>query len=248
MRDAPTHPIPLGLRLGVLAVGLGLSMGIYTTVNLAVSETAPTRVLPSMLDSLVPFCAEAMLVYGGIYALALSPLCLLADRRVLMRGAAAYAILLLAAVPFWILWPVTVPRSPVPVHDVWTWGVAFMRFIDPPANCFPSMHVGETVLAALLCWRLDRQTGVVVGILAALVWWSTLALDQHWFVDGLFGAGLAMAAEAICFRWRPMPKEAWQRSSRWNLLWPVGLYLAMFLSAAVPWWLGLATPADVGAG
>jgi membrane-associated phospholipid phosphatase len=204
--------------------------------------------LPTGVDELVPFSTESVLVYGGIYALALTPLCLLRDRQVLLRSAAAYGLLLLAAVPWWFLMPVTVPRVPVPVDDVLSWGVAFVRYFDPPANCFPSMHVGETVLAALICWRLDRSTGAVVGLLAGLVWWSTLALDQHWFVDGLFGAGLAVLVDALCFRWRPLPRESWSRLSRWNLLWCLALYLAQFVVAAAPWWLGVTAPANIGAG
>jgi membrane-associated phospholipid phosphatase len=221
-------------------------MGIYTGVNYAVAETAPTRVLPTMIDTAVPFCAEAMLIYGGIYALALSPLCLLADRRMLLRGALAYVVLLGSALPFWVFWPVTVPREPVPVHDLWTWAVAFMRYVDPPANCFPSMHVGETVLAALMCWRMDRTTGVLVGVLAALVWWSTLALDQHWFVDGLFGAVLAIVADAVAFRWRPLPRAAFARQSRKHLLWAAGLFVLQFVTVAIPWWFDIATPIRPG--
>ena len=223
-------------------------MGLYTVVNFALAETAPTRTLPTAIDNLVPFCAEAMVLYGGIYALALTPLCLLADRRVLMRGALAYGVLLLSALPFWVFWPVTVPRDPVPVHDLWTWGVAFMRFVDPPANCFPSMHVGETVLASLLCWRVDRATGTVVGILAVMVWWSTIALQQHWFLDGLFGAALAVGADTLVFRWRALPAAAYTRQSRWALLWAGGLYLAQFLILACPWWLGLDTLLPIDAG
>jgi len=247
MRSDPAHAIHPAFRLSILAAGMGLSVGVYTVVNQAVSQTAPDRVLPTAIDTLVPFCAESMLIYGTIYALALVPLCLVNDRRVLMRSAAAYAILLLSAVPWWILWPVTVPRESVPVDGLFTWAVAIMRFIDPPANCFPSMHVGETVLAALICWRLDRVTGAVVSVMVALVWWSTLALDQHWFLDGLLGAGLAVVAEAVCFRWRPLPPSAWSRTSRWNLLWSVALYLLQFSVMAVPWWFDLATPADIGA-
>ena len=148
MEASTIQPVSPTLRLGVLLGGVTLAMGVYTGVNYAVAETTPTRMLPSVIDDQIPFIAEAMLVYGGIYALALTPLCLLADRRVLARGALAYAILLGAALPVWVLWPVTVPREPIVVDDLWSWAVAFMRYVDPPANCFPSMHVGETVLAA----------------------------------------------------------------------------------------------------
>lgn len=242
MESSTIQPVPPTLRLGVLLGGVALAMGIYTGVNYAVAETTPTRILPTIVDEQIPFIAEAMLVYGGIYALALTPLCLLADRRVLARGALAYAILLGAALPVWVLWPVTVPREPIVVDDLWSWAVAFMRYVDPPANCFPSMHVGETVLAALMCWRMDRITGSIVGVFAGLVWWSTMALDQHWFVDGLFGATLAIVADAVAFRWRPLPRTAFARLSRWHLLWAAGLYWVQFVIVATPWWLDIDTP------
>jgi membrane-associated phospholipid phosphatase len=241
------HAVSRTLRLGALVVAAGGSVATYTAINLMMAQTEITRVLPTFIDDLAPFQPATVVIYLGIYSLALSPVCLLTDRRVLFRGMTAYILLLLAGVPFWLFWPVTVPRSPVPVTDLFTWGVALMRWIDPPANCFPSMHVAETILATLLCWRFDRATGVVVGILAALVWWSTLALDQHWFLDGLFGALLAVGIDALCFRWRPLPAEAFRRLSRWYLAWPAALYVAQFLACAIPYWFDLATPADIGA-
>ncbi len=248
LQPSTSSAVRPGLRIGILLVGMSLSVGVYSAINTWVDSHLSPRMLPTPIDDLVPFVTASVLAYGGIYALALTPLCLLQDRRVLMRSAAAYGVLLASAVPWWFLFPVTVPRTPVPVEDVLSWGVAFVRYFDPPTNCFPSMHVGETVLAALICWRLDRPTGAAVALLTLLVWWSTLALDQHWFVDGLFGAGLAVVVDAICFRWRPLPPEAWNRMSRWYLLWAVALYLAQFVTAAAPWWLGLATPAALGAG
>lgn len=243
----PSFHVTPGLRWGMLAACLGSSVGTYTLINLAMEGSTEARQLPTLLDSMVPLSPPAVAVYLGIYALAVTPVCLVADRRVLLRGAGAYATLLLAGVPFWVLWPVTVPREPLPVVDLWTWGVALMRFVDPPLNCFPSMHVGETVIATLLSWRLDRWVGLGVGVMAGLVWWSTLALDQHWFVDGLFGAGLAVAVDAVWFRLRPLPSAAWARRSRTFVLAAVALYAVQFALAAAPWLLGLATPADVGA-
>ena len=241
------HAVSGTLRWKLLAGGLGVSVSIYSVVNLWMASRQPTRVLPTFVDDLVPFYAPSVAIYLGIYALAVAPICIIIDKRAVYRGAAAYATLLLAGVPFWILWPVTVPRSAVPVHDLWTWGVAVTRWVDPPANCFPSMHVAETVLAALICTRLDRLVGVVVGVLAALVWWSTMALGQHWFIDGLAGALLAVAAYLVWFRWLPLPADACRARSRWYLLWAVLLYAVQFVVAAAPWWSGLATPEDIGA-
>ena len=242
---APTS-VPLAVRFGYLVAGLGLSVGIYTSVNLWMAQEIPDRVFPTLIDDWVPFYAPTVIIYLGIYALAIAPVCILNDVRVLQRGAGAYATLLLSAVPIWVLWPVTVPRETVPVHDLFTWGVALMRFIDPPVNCLPSMHVGETILATLLCWRLDRRAGVGIGILTALVWWSTLALDQHWFVDGLSGAILAWVSYKLWFDVRPLPAVAWRALPLTHFVWALGLYIIQFLAAALPWWLGLATAEDVG--
>jgi len=245
---APAHqPVSTQLRWGLLFASLIGSVGTYTAINYTMAADAMARELPVALDHIVPFYAPSVVVYLGIYALAVVPVCIVDDRRVLLRGAGAYATLLACGVPFWLLWPVTVPRSPIPVTDLWTWGVALMRWVDPPLNCFPSMHVGETVLAALLCWRLDRGVAVVVGILAAMVWWSTLALDQHWFVDGLSGAVFAVGAYFLWFRARPLPTTAWRTRSRWFLLGAVALYILQFAAAALPWLSGVATAADVGA-
>ena len=241
------HAVGPALRLGALGAGLLVSLVVYTTINLTMADTLPTRVLPTAIDGWVPFQPAWIVVYLGIYALAITPACLLTDRRYLARGALAYLLLLLSGVPFWVFWPVTVPRSPVPVTDLFTWGVALMRFVDPPANCLPSMHVGETVLAALLVWPLHRRAGLVIAGLAAMVWWSTLALDQHWFVDGLAVAIAAVGAWFVAFRVRPLPESAHgARSLRW-LAWAGLLYAAQFLAAALPWWLSLVPPEAIGA-
>lgn len=218
------------------------SVGTYGLINAWVARTPIDRTLPTAVDALVPFEPRAIFLYGSIYGAALAPACLVQDRRLLLRGLAAYGALLLAGVPFWLLWPVTVPREPVPVTDLATWGVALMRWLDPPANCFPSMHVGEPVLAAVLCGAMHRRLGLVLALLALGVWWSTLALDQHWFVDGLAGALIALTAGTLALRWRPLPPEALHPRPLRHLGWAAACYLTLFLTAAVPWWLGLVGP------
>ncbi len=244
---AAPHRLTLPARLGILALAMLGSVAVYTGINLAMAAQPLVRTLPTAVDAWVGFTPAAVLLYLGIYAIAATPACLVADRRLLLRGVLAYGLLLLSGVPFWLLWPVTVPRSPVPVTDLFTWGVALMRWIDPPANCFPSMHVGETVLAAILCGALDRRVGAAIGALALGVWWSTMALDQHWFLDGLAGALVAAAVGLGVLRIRPLPPGAFVALPLRNLWWAVALYALQFLAAALPWWLGLVGPADVGA-
>jgi membrane-associated phospholipid phosphatase len=132
------------------------------------------------------------------------------------------------------------PRDPVVVTDLFSWGLALMRSLDPPTNCFPSMHVAESWFAAFLVLRCDRSRGRVMVVGALLSWWSTMAVDQRWFLDGLAGLSVALIADTVAFRLRPLPAQALRAGPRRRPIWVVLLYGLVFILAALPWWLGQA--------
>jgi len=243
----PLMKLTMMRRMVVLTTTVLVSVGLYSIINHFLVPREVSRTLETSIDTMVPFNPNGMFFYGGIYAVALSPACLVLDRRLLMRCALGFGILLALAVPFWLLWPVTVPRSPLEGDGLLLWGVAFVRWADPPMNCFPSMHVGETVLAAYFCARMDRRVGIAVGLFAAGVWWSTMAIDQHWFVDGLVGAGLALGVGHAVLAVRPLPRVAFTAASPVRMLWAFALYVTMFTALALPWWMGWATAGDLRA-
>ncbi len=231
--DAPIHG---GHRV---AVGLGVALSFffaYGGVNLLQFRSATLHTLPLPIDDRVPLSPPWVVAYLWLFAQVWAPLVIVTERRVLRQGVLAFTFLVAAGMPFWILWPVTVPREPVPITDLWTYGLTLTRVIDPPANCFPSMHVAESCLAALLVRRHDRPVGDVLLLCTALIWYSTMALDQHWFVDGAAGVALALLADRWFFR--PLPAALFRsKSRRWHLLW-IGIYVALFTLAASGWWLG----------
>jgi membrane-associated phospholipid phosphatase len=66
---------------------------------------------------------------------------------------------------------------------------------DPPANTFPSVHVGHSVLLALaLSHHLPRHRSDAMMLWASLITASTLTTKQHYLIDL---AGGVVAAEAI---------------------------------------------------
>jgi membrane-associated phospholipid phosphatase len=66
---------------------------------------------------------------------------------------------------------------------------------DPPANTFPSLHVGHSMLLALaLSHHLPRQRSDALMLWASLITASTLTTKQHYLIDL---AGGVVAAEAI---------------------------------------------------
>jgi membrane-associated phospholipid phosphatase len=233
------------LRVGGALVVLLYAVYSGTGIWMA-SSGRPLYTLATPLD-VVPFTPWASLAYLWLFPQVLAPLVVIQDRRVLRRAAGAYAFLIACGLPFWLVFPVTVPRSPVPVTDLGSWGLALTRFIDPPTNCFPSMHVAESVLAAVLVARHDRLVGRLLYGTAAVVTWSTMALGQHWAADALFGAALALVADHLFFTRRPLPPHATPAAPRWHHLFWVAVYVLLFAGASVPYWAGLLTPADLGA-
>lgn len=57
-------------------------------------------------------------------------------------------------------------------------------------GAFPSLHVGQTFLAALFAWNY-RSLRIVATVFFGLVFLSSVYLDHHYIVDGIAGAALA---------------------------------------------------------
>ncbi len=146
--------------VAVLVIGIGVCT-LYGAIG-AYTARGPFYQLETALDRSVPLQPAWVLVYLMIFFLAAAPLASIRDRRVLARTIGAYLTLYATAVPLWLWFPVTVPRPALPIVDLWTYGVALTRFIDPPSNCMPSMHVALSVMAALVVRRLDRAMGWVL--------------------------------------------------------------------------------------
>lgn len=117
-----------------------------------------------------------------------------AIRRLFTSFLAAYLI----GLPFFLFFP---------VKEAWAADLG-IRFLIPdvyPAfeqqfrqfsaldNCFPSMHTGLSVLAALVAWRQGyRRWGMLLSVIAGLVMLSTLYLGVHSILDMVAGTLLAM--------------------------------------------------------
>jgi membrane-associated phospholipid phosphatase len=60
---------------------------------------------------------------------------------------------------------------------------------------FPSLHGGYPVLLFMILWRERRASWLAaVAVYGAAMWASTVVLNQHYVVDLVAGAGVAVAA------------------------------------------------------
>ena len=194
--------------------------------------------VPTAIDAWIGLIPASVLVYGLLYPQVVTPLLLVVKRHMLVRAGIAYMVVIAAGLPFWLLWPVGMERSELPVTDLFSYGVALIRWIDPPVNCFPSMHVAETYFAAFLTLRLNRRIGRLMIPVATAIWWSTLALDQHWFLDGLAGLGLAFVVDRIAFGSKTLTADDFESLGPRRLLGSLAFYIFLFGLFAAPYLFG----------
>lgn len=191
----------VGLMGGLMA--LYLAVGWLRIRGGTVPAMAPTRV-----DEWVPFSLAWLPVYLFMLPMSWAPVCAAADKRIVRRWIVGVVLMYAVSVPVWLFWPVTVPRVPVAGGGFWVFILDLMRATDPPINCLPSMHVAVATFAALLVRQVDRAVGTTLLLTMPLIWYATMALDQHWFVDGLAGMLLALGATRTTSWIVPAPLSA----------------------------------------
>ena len=120
-----------------------------------------------------------------------------------------------------IVLPTEITRPEVSGSGFFEWGTRFMYTIDKPINLFPSIHCLESWLCFRGAMMLKRKNGCYIaaqGILAVLVFASTVLIKQHFFVDILGGIlvceiGLFLATK--CKMWRFFNKVQTPSAKKW---------------------------------
>jgi len=146
----------------------------------------------SFIDNAAGYTPWALPIYLSHFLFLPLALMSLRSYPVFLRALKSMAIASSLACVIFLIYPTTFPRvdsSP------------FLRFIDTPANCFPSLHVA---LACIAAWSL-RADGVrwapFGAFWAVSIAVSTVLVKQHYAVD-LVG-GLLLAACAVFLVSRP---------------------------------------------
>ena len=196
--------------------------------------------LSSTLDRLIPLVPAWAYVYGAIYSVAVVPLFIVRDARVLRRVALGFmAINLLAGLVF-LAFPTRMERPEwvgLPAGSFTQWSMGLIYALDPPVNCLPSLHVANAFYVGSVARSFDRRVGRFMFALAFLIAFSTLLVKQHYLLDVVSGAllGCGIARLAI-------PRAGWSQDTElpaWHSwLWIPGFYFLYFACAAVAYLAG----------
>jgi membrane-associated phospholipid phosphatase len=157
------------------------------------------------LDRAIPLEPAWMLVYGSLYIfVVVLPLLVVRERTLIRRALRAYLLVMALSYAVFLMYPTSAPRpDAVSGEGFAPWTLRIMYDIDPPYNCFPSLHVAYAFVSALACFRVHRRLGRAAVAWAALISVSTLFTKQHYALDVIAGAAAAGLAYVLFLRHHP---------------------------------------------
>ncbi len=167
----------------------------------------PVHAPLTALDLAIPVAPAWTLVYASLCLSVVLPLLVVRERKLLRRTMLALLAVMSVGYAGFLVYPTIGPRPvAVPGSGFAAWGLRLTYALDSRYNCFPSLHVAYSFVAALACHRVNRRVGLLAVLWASLVGVSTLFTKQHYVVDVLAGAAMGIAASAAILR--GYPREA----------------------------------------
>lgn len=167
------------------------------------------RLLPmTWIDQTAPFVPYSVFIYISEYFFFAFVYILLRNHDNINKYLYSFFLLQVMSCSIFLAFPTTYPREnfPVPtdlpnyVQATWAW----LRHIDTPGNCFPSLHVSSVYLSSFAFWTDgQKKTFWVFFIWATMIALSTLTTKQHYVADIISGLGLAI----LFYRWFHLKQE-----------------------------------------
>lgn len=182
----------------------GLLRRVYSGILVVIWIAAPYCLLqqvaireviwvqPGAIDRMIPVNFWALWVYFSYFAL-LGWVGLALERRLYLRFLVTVGWVTLVSHMVFLFVPSGVDRGMIDADGaptLYRWMVA----VDQPRHAFPSLHASLSVVAGLGIWASRRYGMLVKGLVwmwVFCIFWSAIALRQHYLVDLLSGGGLA---------------------------------------------------------
>jgi len=227
MPDAPaTVPAPALVSDPVLPV-LRSRRGKYAAALLVALACAALYVVPGQWaleraqviglyawEQRIPWIPQTVWPYLAQYPLLVAAYACCGDLRRCSRFLYAALFAQTIAAACFIALPLRYPReafAAAALPDPATTAVAaWVRAMDAPVNCLPSLHVTSCLFCMLLLGRgggVWRLAGHAVALSSMA---STLTFKQHYAIDLLAGAAVAILAWSIAGALlRERPRSAW---------------------------------------
>ena len=197
----------------------------------ALTSGRSTYVPYTALDRPFPVEPAWMLVYGSLYVfVVLLPLLVVRQWDLGRRALQAFLMVMLVSYAGFLLYPAAAPRpAQVPGGGFLPWTLRLAYALDTEYGCFPSLHVAYSFVSALTCYRVHERVGIAAALWASLIGLSTLYTKQHYAVDVIAGALLALVAYAVFLRGHPrgLVTESDRRAAPRRAMAVIGIYASV---------------------
>jgi len=157
-------------------------------------------------DRAVPFLPWTIFVYTSEYVFFATAYFMLSDEVNRNRYIWSYFGVLLVGSIFFFFYPTTYPRGdyplPTDIHPLTFAVFNWLRSVDDPSNCFPSMHVTCCFITAFsfLPETERRWKFWLYFIWAIAIAASTLPTKQHYLADVIGGGILSVVGYWVFFK------------------------------------------------
>lgn len=151
-------------------------------------QTALDQAIPFNKYFIVPYVV--WYIYLGIFFFYYA----VYDEKKYFKILASIIIGMLICYVIYYFFPTYVPRPQVVGNDIFAKAVRFIYNRDNPYNCFPSIHVLESVIIAVYVNRdlvLGYKVKLASTVTAILIILSTLYIKQHYIYDAVSAGAMA---------------------------------------------------------
>jgi membrane-associated phospholipid phosphatase len=164
------------LMFGIWAAGYYL-VAFFT-------EAQTTHTLPTLAwEREVLLTPEFVFIYLTIYPTFLLPFLFIHQKDFFRLFSFAYITVMCICYLIYLFYPVSIDRPELVENSFSTWVLGIVYGADRPWNCFPSLHVAMSLLAALTILEVHRIRGMLTLLLTCWIAFSTVLIKQHYVLD-----------------------------------------------------------------
>jgi membrane-associated phospholipid phosphatase len=177
------------IRRGLLGLSIPLISMTYPMLN---EFRGNTNSVFTSVDKLIPFNKYFILPYVSWYmfiAVFSAILCIL-DKQRYFKLLITLNIGMITCYIIYYFYPTYVPRPMITGTDFYSNLVLNLYEADNPYNCFPSIHVLNSVLIALYVYeseKVHKLTKAICATISVSIILSTMFIKQHYFADVVAG-------------------------------------------------------------
>lgn len=163
-----------------------MAQGMYFLINLTTTRAHDITIF---LDKLIPFNEWFIIPYVFWYVYTFGTLLTLAysDYRTYYKLLFSILAGMMICFVIYFFYPTTVPRPHIPGTNLLQRLVLDIYNDDRPYNCFPSIHMLDTLLITLFLCKYNKGLLMRIStvIICVLIYLSTLFVKQHSILDAV---------------------------------------------------------------